>query len=63
MPRYSGAILRALRAIQASLESDRTDPLSEVLALPGVLEVDEPECDWEDLQGCGRGDRGSHGST
>ncbi|MCK9526177.1 MAG: YicC family protein [Limnochordia bacterium] len=41
--------LRALRTIQAELETDEPVKLSDLLSLPGVLEVDEPTTDWEDL--------------
>lgn len=43
--------LRALGAIQEVLGSDEEVTLSQVLTLPGILEVEEPECDWEELQG------------
>jgi len=41
--------LRALEGIREILGSDKIT-LSQILALPGVLEVEEPEADWEDLQ-------------
>lgn len=42
--------LRALEGIREILGSDEKITLSQILALPGVLEVEEPEADWEDLQ-------------
>lgn len=42
--------LQALRTIQAELKSEEPIRLADVLALPGVLEVDEPEANWDDLR-------------
>jgi len=42
--------VRALEGIKGLLGSDEAITLSQILTLPGVLEVEEPECDWEDLQ-------------
>lgn len=42
--------LRALEGIREILGSDEAITLSQILTLPGILEVEEPECDWEDLQ-------------
>lgn len=42
--------LQGLQAIKAELGSDEPICLSHVLSLPGLLEVDEPPTDWEDLQ-------------
>lgn len=41
--------LHALAAIQAELGSDEPIQLPQVLSLPGLLEVDEPTTDWDDL--------------
>ena len=41
--------LHALAAIQAELGSDEAIQLPHVLSLPGLLEVDEPTTDWDDL--------------
>ncbi len=43
--------LQALRTIQSELESAEPIQLSDVLSLPGLLEVDEPPLDWDNLQG------------
>ncbi|HHT42026.1 MAG TPA: YicC family protein [Firmicutes bacterium] len=42
--------LRALEGIKTALGSEEAVTLSQVMALPGVLEVDEPDLDWDDLQ-------------
>lgn len=41
--------LQGLKAIKAELGSDEPICLSHVISLPGLLEVDEPPTDWEDL--------------
>lgn len=43
--------LQALRTIQSELESAEPIQLSDILSLPGLLEVDEPPLDWDNLQG------------
>jgi uncharacterized protein (TIGR00255 family) len=42
--------LQALRTIQSELGSEDKIQLSDILALPGLLEVDEPPLDWDNLQ-------------
>ena len=42
--------IQALRQIQAELGTDEPLRLADVLALPGVLEVDEPEANWDELR-------------
>ncbi|HKM42549.1 MAG TPA: YicC/YloC family endoribonuclease [Limnochordia bacterium] len=42
--------LRALEAIQTELKSAEPIRLADVMSLPGVLQVDEPEADWDALQ-------------
>lgn len=42
--------VEALQAMKAELGSDEAITLNQVLSLPGVLEVDEPDLDWEQLQ-------------
>ncbi|HBG09894.1 MAG: YicC/YloC family endoribonuclease [Limnochordia bacterium] len=42
--------LRALQGIKEVLGSDEVITLDQILSLPGVLEVEDPEYDWEDLQ-------------
>lgn len=42
--------LQALRTIQSELGSEDKIQLSDILVLPGLLEVDEPPLDWDNLQ-------------
>lgn len=42
--------LNALGEIKAEIGSNEAITLAQVLSLPGVLEVNEPAFDWEDLQ-------------